>query len=402
MSTLICKRFHGLHVLALAGALLTTACGSDGDKPADDGMGSDLDGGSPDGSTEEEENPPLGAGKGEVALRVDQARRATRDGDVGYVNVAFTLANGSDSPPASLNLALFSVKTSSGLYVMASATSPGWVEGEMCNPSVAVGAGASSACALAFELEDDQMPVELFYQTAGKIAGTGSDQRSATAALTLEQCTPCGTDCTYLDRDTQNCGTCGNVLEVGYDENLNQNVTLECRKGKAACPSDEPNLTGCVMRRYDSGVPGGVEVLACIDLNTTERHCGACDRRVEHGECVNGQASCSEGEYTTCGDDAYCVDLTQDLANCGACGHTCNVPPAGEISGSGYTFCGEEKPGECSAYIRFDAALGATLAEGDSCTKACLANGFTGCLASSSSCANLTGAGLTLECPCVW
>jgi hypothetical protein len=402
MFRLICNRFHVLGMLALQGALLT-ACGGGGDKAAD--HTGDLDGGAQDGSMEVE-NPPLHAGKGEVALRVDQARRASRDGEVGDVHVAFTLANGDGSPPASLNLALFSVKTSAGLYVMASANTPSWVDGELCNPSVAVGAGASASCALSFELEADATPVELFYQTPGQIAGTGTDQRSATAALTLEPCTPCGADCTYVDRDSANCGTCGNSLDDGYDDQGNATY-MNCVRGKPACPTSEHDYSLCIVHKDDPYVDGGVDVFNCTDFKTSLWHCGGCGKAVEHGECANGQPVCDDvegAEYTMCGQESFCADLTQDVANCGSCGHSCEQAPGGRIENLSGCVLGEMGAAEakCSAYVRFEAAAGDHIAEGDSCTKLCLAHGFETCTPGWEGCAQQADSYLSMACSCMW
>jgi hypothetical protein len=400
-------RFPSCGIVAAMGVLLAVGCGGSSDKkddPAGDaGPGGDGSVEDNDAAIEEEENPPLSAADGEVAIRVDQARRASSDGDYGYVYVAFTLANGANSPPASLNLALFSVKTSDGLYVAASVSSPYWVDAEACNPAVSVGGGASASCALTFELEDSATPVELFYQTAGKIAGTGSDQRSATAALTLEPCTQCGTDCTYLDYDPGHCGACDNALELAYGDDNYQDISLACRRGKPVCPVEE-ELTLCETVRYDPGVPGGTPVYRCTDIQTSERNCGACGKVVEHGECIAGQPTCGESEtpYTTCGEKSYCVDLVNDRANCGTCGHSCEVAPAGKGRPSN-GHCGERVAGQCADYfVSFQVTEGAVLAEGDTCAEVCAANGYEGCIAESDRCSNAVGTSGSIECPCFW
>src|SRR5690349_8316147 len=99
---------HGLALVCLS----LLACGGDGNTQPVDGGGS-LDGGS---ETDASEPVPeqLNAGAGQLALRVDRARQHVSAGSPGYLEVQFTLANGAGAAPASLNPALFQVKTAAG------------------------------------------------------------------------------------------------------------------------------------------------------------------------------------------------------------------------------------------------------------------------------------------------
>jgi hypothetical protein len=390
--------FLGNRIAYALAALFLVACGSsENDGPLADAAVADEDGGVV-------AEPPLGAGHGEIALRVDGARRASRAGTVGNLHIALMLANGSGSAPASLNPALFSVKGSDGLYVTAGFDRAAWVEGEACNPAASVAADASASCTLTFALKDTAIPLELFYQTAGKMAGLGNDQRSATAAIALEPCTACGADCTYLDRDSAHCGACDAALEYGYGDDNARDITLECRSGEPTCPEDQ-GFTQCVGYIEEPGEVSLSEVVVCTDVSSSARNCGSCRARVEHGQCLNGVPTCAEGgAYSTCvaGDETFhCVDLRRDSAHCGTCGHSCDVSPAGK-GFIDYQACGEDVPGQCSGLVAFSASEGDTLAEGDSCSKVCVANGFAGCNPEAFNCTELVDTSLNIGCSCVW
>jgi hypothetical protein len=55
----------------------------------------------------------------------------------------------------------------------------------------------------------------------------------------------------------------------------------------------------------------------CVDLQTNPDHCGACNKPVGRGTCVNGAAVCPTGT-TACG--GTCADTSTDPNNCGGCG----------------------------------------------------------------------------------
>lgn len=84
---------------------------------------------------------------------------------------------------------------------------------------------------------------------------------------------------------------------------------------------------------------------ACIDLTTSNLHCGSCDtpcstgHRCSAGACV---LDCHSPELA-CG--TRCVDTGRDVSNCGSCGNVCTAPPGGI-------------PTCASATCTFDCALG--------------------------------------------
>lgn len=64
----------------------------------------------------------------------------------------------------------------------------------------------------------------------------------------------------------------------------------------------------------------------CVDLATSNEHCGQCDQGCELPRtCQGGQCVCDEG-FDFCGSD--CVDLTSSEEHCGGCGWSC---PSGDV-----------------------------------------------------------------------
>lgn len=107
----------------------------------------------------------------------------------------------------------------------------------------------------------------------------------------------CGSDCTNLKSDPDNCGTCGHAC----------GSEAACSNG--ACTCDEPGFTACAS--------------GCSELASDPKNCGACgDACPLHGQCNAGVCSCAPGEQVCSG---ACTDLATDDGNCGACGNACPV-----------------------------------------------------------------------------
>jgi hypothetical protein len=390
------SRSTRLSVLLLAGLL---ACGESSSNPGDGGpSGGDGDGGvtDGDGAVEEDElEPPPEVAPGELALRVDEARNALIVGYPEYSNleVSFTLANGEGAPPASLSAALFQVKTSAGLYVNAEPGTAYWVKNTtFCDPTRSVGGGASFSCTLLFSLGSDEAPVELFYRTPNALAGAGDDKRSATASVTVDPCSLCGTDCTYLDSDQRHCGACDNAATF-MDDSFST-VTGDCVNGKVACP--EEGQTMCPAKTTDTEYQGW-----CSYLSSSTNNCGACGHKVVNGSCEEGAPSCyDEGRMTTCGDN-YCLDINDDPRNCGGCGKSC-LAVAGEESSVDCALRQEGAAPRCELTRYFSRELGSKLELGDTCEELCKNNGFGGC----NNCDQFSNAVEDLAdefyCGCVW
>ncbi|MBR4986220.1 MAG: hypothetical protein IKY83_10845 [Proteobacteria bacterium] len=108
----------------------------------------------------------------------------------------------------------------------------------------------------------------------------------------------CGSECVNLQKDYDNCGTCGNACLDGF----------ACKEGSCvlSCTADQ---TACGDR--------------CVDVNNDDEHCGKCDAACTDGKtCQNGGCvlNCLQG-WEVCGDT--CVNLQNDNSNCGSCGTKC-------------------------------------------------------------------------------
>jgi Stigma-specific protein, Stig1 len=90
----------------------------------------------------------------------------------------------------------------------------------------------------------------------------------------------------------------GQAVQAGADAN---GAGASCTGGQTACGAE------------------------CIDLRSSNDHCGACGAVCAGGtSCQKGfctsEGSCAEGRLA-CG--SKCVDARSDAENCGACGHAC-------------------------------------------------------------------------------
>lgn len=108
----------------------------------------------------------------------------------------------------------------------------------------------------------------------------------------------CGSSCTVLARDVENCGACG--TKCGAGELCSQGVcAVSCGGGTTKC--------------------GAV----CADTKSDAANCGGCGTKCAAGEvCSAGKCATTCGAGTTqCG--SACVNAKTDLVNCGACGVLC-------------------------------------------------------------------------------
>ncbi|KAL4427616.1 hypothetical protein ABPG75_001705 [Micractinium tetrahymenae] len=126
----------------------------------------------------------------------------------------------------------------------------------------------------------------------------------------------CETD---LQTSNQHCGSC----------NHDCGCTMRCEKGDCVC--DTPNYGYC-----------GEDTTVCQDL-PLDAHCGP-----ECEQCDKGQQCQWDGTTSQWGcacPDGTMPDFLTEEANCGACGHACNVA-AGEVCGQGECKCPTDKDGD--------------------------------------------------------
>ena len=277
-------------------ALLMFGCGNSGNFYDGDGGTNPL----PDGAMQI-------APAGGLVLTVQSARSTTLSGILS-VDVAITLANGAGAPAVSLNPVLFQMQNAAGVLVVGSSLPHGgWVNAPGCDPTLSIAGGGAYSCALTFLPAGNAPPSKIIYRTPAAIAGVGNDQRTASASLTIEPCTTCGSDCTYLDVDPNNCGQCGTAVDPSGQ-------TSSCKGGKAVCA--DPSLTACSMA---SGEP-----VSCTNVNVDSGNCGQCGTRVVDGAvCENGSPVCTTVGQTPCAKG--CANLQSDETSCGACGAPCGA-----------------------------------------------------------------------------
>lgn len=83
---------------------------------------------------------------------------------------------------------------------------------------------------------------------------------------------------------------------------------FECREGRCVrtgCPSDQTLCDG-----------------RCVDTRSDRQHCGACGLScASHLTCRNARCECPVATQRNCGN--RCVDTATDAQNCGACGNKC-------------------------------------------------------------------------------
>lgn len=150
---------------------------------------------------------------------------------------------------------------------------------------------------------------------------------------TGEQC--CSGGCVDIGADANNCGSCGRVCASGA-----QCKSGECVSQSVQCGGKEVNLSALHMRDCEQCAPqwgncnedwsDGCEV----DLRSDAQHCNACNMACGAGEQCYFNAcvlKCAYPESLCMGENgAVCVNTTEDIANCGACGRSCEA-----VSGAG-------------------------------------------------------------------
>ena len=296
---------------------------------------------------------------GQLAFRVDQARQPRTNGKAESLHVVVTLFNGEGGQPVLLSAAFFRLKLANGLLKMprtdVQAENARWVDGRVPNPTDSLAGNASYArWLLAFDNVDAQadQPQELIFEVPGVSAGgtTVGDGRKASASVSVEACTTCGSTCTYLDRDLQNCGSCG----TGPDGSQQ----MQCSAGELRCTG--PDQVLCAQ--------GGPGTFACVNTKTSLSHCGACGVAVpREGRCDRGVPTC--GGKSMIEVSGACVDTRTDVNNCGSAGYDCtDLFPENATSSS--VFWPQCRAGRCDGWLDYVGPPNGT------CTQSCASLGY--------------------------
>lgn len=222
----------------------------------------------------------MGDGKSRgVVLSVDEASWAFRIGEMNspegrvFVVVDATIeTQRADAQDVTLASAFLTVTTIGGLTVAMSplsVTLPGYCPGD----SKLTGMG-SLHCAAAFEIPDNDVPVDLGFIEPNVV--------EVWTPLQFPDCERCGgPSCVDLATSVEHCGECSSPVTNGYS----------CEDGLPSCDGD--GHTVC------DG--------ACVDTNTSSEHCGGCSQPIAPNQtCEGGEPQgCAEPGFP-CRDDAGC------------------------------------------------------------------------------------------------
>jgi hypothetical protein len=198
-----------------------------------------------------------------------------------------------------------------------------------------------------------------------------------------------------------------------------RSIGVGCTRGQQCCIGHcQTDRSNPRSRRNRCGCPVGQVVCGgtCVDLGTSNAHCGQCGAVCGSLEtCCSGVCVALDSDEDHCGAcdvacdtgeiccDGSCSDLAADEANCGACGVTCDT---GETCVSGVCLCGgvetcDSVNGEtcCSGVCTELGTVANCTACGDACDTGAseICNGDNGCGTPQSLC---TGNGyLTTDSP---
>lgn len=196
---------------------------------------------------------------------------------------------------------------------------------------------------------------------AGKTDAAKTQKDGATltdSATSTDECADdevmCPKGCANLDDDPDNCGSCG----------------VKC--------TAPPGVTrACVSGQCTQTCGGGKTVCnagntaTCVDLKNDIDNCGKCGTQCQASgvaaTCTNGVcgAACPAGK-TFCG--GTCIDTQSDPNNCGACGALCSTRLANKYPGA--TLFGTLSCVAGGCQLAVDTDVGVNCASGD-CTKSC-------------------------------
>jgi cysteine-rich repeat protein len=127
-------------------------------------------------------------------------------------------------------------------------------------------------------------------------------------------CGTCTDACSDPNTDAANCGICGGACEAGD----------VCCCGICMAMADCP--AACTMVPFPHQELCGVAGNACVDLRNDMLNCGACgtvcpsEQRCGDGVCTS--ETCTAAEVHC---DGHCTDITSSSQNCGRCGNACDL-----------------------------------------------------------------------------
>lgn len=249
--------------------------------------------------------PPMG-----LALDVSATAWGRGSAVSDPLTVIVSLANGAGSAPAPLTPALFTLTTDRGLVISPSevleAPSP-------CRAGLAVAAGASISCGLAFDVPGSNTPLRVDYVSGERRAGAAVEACSATRPLGL-----CATG-QGCDRGTCEAPCAPGVYCLG---------DTECRDGTCVGPCSATNPRGycasgaCRSGQCDSACRGFVVNVDCATCIQAQ-----CSNANPNCASAQGCFDCArEADTCTCAEQAACQDCpgfdtfaTCLIDNCPSC-----------------------------------------------------------------------------------
>jgi hypothetical protein len=249
--------------------------------------------------------PPMG-----LALDVAASVWGRGGGASNPLTVIVTLANGTGATPASLAPAQFTLTTDRGLVISASevleAPSP-------CRSGLAVAAGASVSCGLAFDVPASDVPRRVDYVSGERRADAAVEACSATRPLGL--CTA-GQGC---DRGACEPPCAPGVYCLG---------DTECRDGACvgACSATNPRgfceSGACRNGQCDASCHGfvvNVECATCIQASCMAANPN-CDGAQACFDCAREADTCTCAEQSVCqacpGFDVFATCLIDNCPSC--------------------------------------------------------------------------------------
>jgi hypothetical protein len=105
------------------------------------------------------------------------------------------------------------------------------------------------------------------------------------------------------------------------------------------CPAGQSCVSG------QCRCPGGTTLCgsACVDITEDLKNCGGCGQTCTGGKCSGGRCSCP-GELKLC--SGACVDTDTNNLNCGGCGNVC-IRSGGHTCWEGNCTCPPSTPDSC-------------------------------------------------------